>query len=55
METSPCFSPRVAGEDGMLTWFGAKTGASNESSHGQGGCSEEQQPQEEGHESQDEL
>ena len=39
----------------MLTWLGAKTGTSNESSHGQSGSPEENQPEDQRHKSQDEL
>ena len=39
----------------MLPWFGVVTAASNKSSHGQGGGSKEQQPQDKGQEGQDEL
>ena len=36
----------------MPTWFEAKTAASDESSHGQGGRPEENQPHDQRHESQ---
>jgi hypothetical protein len=39
----------------MPTWFEAKTAASDESSHGQGGRPEENQSHDQRHESQNEL